>query len=52
MAQRDKQDREKPISPMIPAKDAVIIKTDHLTIDEVLQRVEKLVCVEQMNPVG
>ncbi len=52
IARRDKQDREKPISPMIPAKDAVIIKTDHLTIDEVLQRVEKLVCVEQMNPVG
>ncbi len=46
MAHRDKQDREKPISPMIPAKDAIIIKTDNLTVEEVLQRVEKLVYVE------
>lgn len=52
MARRDKQDREKPISPMIPAKDAIIIQTDELTIEETLQRVEKLVCVEQMDPVG
>ena len=41
--ERDRQDREKPISPMVPATDAVIIDTDKLTIDEVLARVKKLV---------
>jgi cytidylate kinase len=40
---RDQQDREKPISPMVPAADAVIIDTDNLTIDEVLARVRQLV---------
>ena len=41
--ERDRQDREKPISPMVPAADAVIIKTDNLTIDEVLEKVKRLV---------
>jgi cytidylate kinase len=43
MAERDRQDREKPISPMVPAQDAVIINTDEMTSEEVLQKVEDLV---------
>jgi cytidylate kinase len=41
--ERDKQDQEKPISPMVPANDAIIIDTDHLTIEEVLARLEQLI---------
>ena len=40
---RDKMDREKPISPMIPAPDAIIINTDNLSRQEVLERVMALV---------
>lgn len=41
--ERDKQDREKPISPLIPADDAHIINTDGLTIDEVMAEIQVLV---------
>jgi len=40
---RDKLDREKPISPMIPAPDAIIINTDGLSQQEVLEKVMALV---------
>lgn len=43
MRERDKQDQEKPISPMIPAFDAVIIETDNMSIDEVLAQLEQLI---------
>ena len=43
MADRDKHDREKPISPMIPADDATVINTDELTAEEVIQLVEDLI---------
>ena len=42
IVERDRQDEEKPISPLIPASDAVIIDTDGLTIEEVLARVRQL----------
>jgi cytidylate kinase len=48
MASRDKQDREKEISPMVPAKDAIIIQTDDLTIPQVLAKIEKLICPEKV----
>ena len=41
--ERDKQDREKPISPMVPASDAIIIDTDNLSIEEVLAQLERIV---------
>lgn len=41
--ERDRQDAEKPISPMVPASDAIIINTDGLCIEEVLSRVQQLV---------
>jgi cytidylate kinase len=44
--ERDKQDREKPISPMIPASDAVIIETNDLSIEEVLAQVEQLIAAD------
>lgn len=47
--ERDRQDAEKPISPMVPASDAVIINTDGLSIGEVLERVQQLV---QKKPVS
>lgn len=43
MRERDKQDQEKPISPMIPAFDAVIIETDNMSIEEVLAQLEQLI---------
>lgn len=47
MRERDKQDREKPISPMVPASDAVIIETDNLSLEAVLVRLEQLIAAEQ-----
>jgi cytidylate kinase len=41
--ERDKQDREKPISPMVPASDAIVINTDNLSIEEVLAQLERLI---------
>ncbi|MBN1220540.1 MAG: (d)CMP kinase [Anaerolineae bacterium] len=41
--ERDKQDIEKPISPLVPAEDAVIIDTDNLDIDTVVARLKELV---------
>jgi cytidylate kinase len=43
MARRDQQDRERTHSPMVPAPDAIIIDTDHLTSEQVLQKVESLI---------
>jgi cytidylate kinase len=47
MRERDKQDQEKPISPMIPAPDAVIIETDNLSIEQVLMQLENLIIAGQ-----
>jgi cytidylate kinase len=47
MWERDKQDREKPISPMVPAPDAVIIETDNLSLEAVLTHLEQLIAAEQ-----
>ena len=43
MKRRDQMDSTRAIAPLRPAKDAVIINTDSLTIAEVLQRVKELV---------
>jgi cytidylate kinase len=45
--ERDKQDQEKPISPMVPAPDAIIIDTDNLSADEVLAQLERLITAGQ-----
>lgn len=43
MARRDKLDEDKPISPMVPAADAVIIHTDELSCEAVLRLVENMI---------
>jgi cytidylate kinase len=41
--ERDKQDIEKPISPLVPAEDAVIVDTDGLSIEDVVEQLKQLV---------
>ncbi|MCB0166799.1 MAG: (d)CMP kinase [Anaerolineae bacterium] len=41
--ERDKKDRENPVSPTIPADDAVILSTDNLKVDEVVGELQTLV---------
>ena len=36
---RDKVDSERPVAPLRPATDATIIDTDHLDVDEVVDRI-------------
>lgn len=43
MHERDRLDRIKPISPLVPAKDAVIVDTTGLSVEEVLARVLEIV---------
>ncbi len=40
---RDELDRNNPVSPMVPAKDAIVIETDNLSIEEVQQVIEQLI---------
>jgi len=40
---RDKKDQENPVSPLVPAGDAVTIDTDNLSIEQVLGQLEELV---------
>lgn len=40
---RDNLDRNNPVSPTKPAEDAVIVDTDHRTIDQVVTQLEELV---------
>lgn len=37
--ERDKRDRERPVSPLIPADDAIMVDTTELASDQVLERV-------------
>ncbi len=39
LRERDKRDQERSVSPLRPADDAFCINTDHLTIEEVVERV-------------
>lgn len=50
MRRRDQLDRDKPISPMIPAADAILINTDHRTIAEVLAEIEALIFAANSGP--
>lgn len=43
LQQRDQRDRTRTASPLVPAKDAVILDSTHLGIDEVVARAEELV---------
>ena len=43
LQQRDQRDRTRAASPLVAAKDAVILDSTHLTIDQVVARAEELV---------
>jgi cytidylate kinase len=43
LQQRDQRDRTRAASPLVPAKDAVILDSTHLSIDQVVERAEELV---------
>lgn len=43
LRERDHRDRTRAASPLVPAQDAVIIDSSHLSEDEVLARIEELV---------
>jgi len=42
LKERDARDSERPVSPLKPAEDAVVLDTTHLTLDEVIERVMAL----------
>jgi CMP/dCMP kinase len=37
--QRDRVDSERPIAPLKPAPDAIVIDTDNLDLDQVVERI-------------
>ncbi len=41
--ERDRKDSNNPVSPTVPAKDAIIVNTDGLTIDQVVLQLKELV---------
>ena len=43
LRERDLRDRTRAASPLVPAEDAVIIDSSHMSIDEVVERAEQLV---------
>jgi len=43
MAERDQRDRERELSPLVPAEDAVRIDSTHLSAEEVVERIMQLV---------
>jgi len=44
MIRRDRIDSTRAIAPLVPAEDAVIVDTTDLSIDQVLERIEGLIC--------
>jgi cytidylate kinase len=40
---RDRVDSERPIAPLRPAPDAIVIDTDHLDVDQVVERIVEAV---------
>jgi cytidylate kinase len=47
LRERDRRDRERAASPLVPAADAVVIDSTNLSIDDVLARIEALVTQKQ-----
>jgi cytidylate kinase len=43
MRARDERDRSRTISPLVPAKDAILIDSTNMTLDEVIERAEQVV---------
>lgn len=51
LRERDQRDRTRPVSPLIPAPDAILIDSTNMSEEEVFQRVEELVR-ERLRRVG
>jgi cytidylate kinase len=45
IAERDRRDRERPVSPLIPAHDAIVIDTTQVSIDAVMAEVSRQLAV-------
>jgi len=43
MIERDERDKANPVSPTVPAKDAIIVNTDGLTIEQVVTHLKQLI---------
>jgi cytidylate kinase len=43
MLERDRRDTTRPVSPLVPAPDAIIIDSSALTVDEVIARAEQII---------
>lgn len=43
LRERDRRDQERTIAPLKPADDAIIIETDHLNVEQVVQRIMAIV---------
>jgi cytidylate kinase len=43
MRERDQRDRNRTVSPLVPAKDAVVIDSTNLSFDEVIARAEAII---------
>jgi cytidylate kinase len=43
MRARDERDRSRTISPLVPAKDAILIDSTNMTLEEVIERAEQIV---------
>jgi cytidylate kinase len=46
LRERDRRDRTRAVSPLVPAADAVVLDSSKLSEDEVLARVEELVAAK------
>jgi len=44
MIQRDQIDSTRAVAPLKPAQDAIMIQSDHMTIEEVVKAIKKLAC--------
>ena len=42
ISHRDKIDSERAVSPLRPAPDAIVIDTDHMTVEQVIERVQNI----------
>jgi cytidylate kinase len=50
MRARDGRDRTRPVSPLVPAKDAVLIDSTNMTLDQVIERAEQIVQEQMSSP--
>lgn len=50
LRERDRRDRTRAASPLVPAEDAVVLDSTHLSEDEVVERVERLLAEKMAAP--